>query len=351
VGGLEHTSSRRVLALAAAALVLILVSASSGAASGPSKASLEAQDAALAAKSRAAVLGLYSLDQRLADAQARLTTLHVQLGTLAAERRTLTTETAIARRDTRIAQQHLAGRLRQLYEQGTVGPLEILLGARSLDEALASLSSLKSIANQDTAVLNEVTSARARFQTMSSELAARAASLAAAQSAEAQTTAGLAQAQAARSGYISSLAAQRRLTEGQIAALEARARAAQIRSAALTHAPVDTTTFVSTNGPPPILSPSPYPPQPIGGGTQLTVVATGYSLQGTTATGLPVGWGVAAVDPSVIPLGEHMIVPGYGNAVAADTGGAIVGDTIDLWFPTIAMADAWGRRLVTITVY
>ena len=70
---------------------------------------------------------------------------------------------------------------------------------------------------------------------------------------------------------------------------------------------------------------------------------------GTTATGLPVGWGVVAVDPSVIPLGTHMTIPGYGEAVAADTGGAIVGATIDLWFPSVAQANAWGRRTVTIT--
>ena len=70
----------------------------------------------------------------------------------------------------------------------------------------------------------------------------------------------------------------------------------------------------------------------------LTVVATGYDLPGHTSSGLPVGWGIAAVDPSVIPLGTHFVVPGYGVAVAADTGGAIIGATIDLWFPTLAQA-------------
>ena len=87
------------------------------------------------------------------------------------------------------------------------------------------------------------------------------------------------------------------------------------------------------------------------GGRTLTVSATGYALAGRTATGLPVGWGVVAVDPSVIPLGTHMIIPGYGEAVAADTGGAIVGATIDLWFPTVDQANAWGRRIVTIVLH
>jgi 3D (Asp-Asp-Asp) domain-containing protein len=83
----------------------------------------------------------------------------------------------------------------------------------------------------------------------------------------------------------------------------------------------------------------------------MTVVATGYSLPGTTATGMPVGWGVVAVDPAVIPLGTRMTIPGYGEGVAADTGSAVKGATIDLWFPTTAQALAWGRRTVTITLH
>jgi 3D (Asp-Asp-Asp) domain-containing protein len=81
------------------------------------------------------------------------------------------------------------------------------------------------------------------------------------------------------------------------------------------------------------------------------VTATGYSLPGHTATGLPVGWGVVAVDPSVIPLGTRLTVPGYGEAVAADTGSAVRGATIDLWFPTLAQARAWGRRTVTVILH
>ena len=52
----------------------------------------------------------------------------------------------------------------------------------------------------------------------------------------------------------------------------------------------------------------------------------------------------------MIPLGTRLSVPGYGDAVAADTGSAIRGAVIDLWFPTIAEAHAWGRRTVTITL-
>ena len=91
---------------------------------------------------------------------------------------------------------------------------------------------------------------------------------------------------------------------------------------------------------------------PVGQGPRtLTVTSTGYSLRGNTASGLPVGPGIVAVDPAVIPLGTRLTIPGYGEAVAADTGSAVQGLTIDLWFPTLGQALAWGRRTVTITLH
>lgn len=94
---------------------------------------------------------------------------------------------------------------------------------------------------------------------------------------------------------------------------------------------------------------------PAGRKTRLRVVATGYSAQQpglnhTTATGARAERGVIAVDPSVIPLGTRVYVPGYGTAVAADTGGAIKGGRIDLCFDTVEEALVWGRRTVTIYV-
>ena len=81
------------------------------------------------------------------------------------------------------------------------------------------------------------------------------------------------------------------------------------------------------------------------------MTATGYSLKGRTATGVSVGYGIVAVDPGVIPLGTKMTIPGYGQGVAADTGGAVVGARIDLWFPTRAEALAWGTRTVSISLH
>ena len=59
---------------------------------------------------------------------------------------------------------------------------------------------------------------------------------------------------------------------------------------------------------------------------------------------------VIAVDPSVIPLGTRVWVEGYGEAIAADTGGAIKGNKIDVYLPTNNQAYAWGRKTVTVKV-
>lgn len=84
---------------------------------------------------------------------------------------------------------------------------------------------------------------------------------------------------------------------------------------------------------------------------RLKVDAVAYHLPGKTASGLPVGRGVVAVDPKLIPLGTRLFVPGYGRAVAADVGTAIKGRIIDLWMPTTAAARSWGRKTVVITIY
>ncbi len=65
---------------------------------------------------------------------------------------------------------------------------------------------------------------------------------------------------------------------------------------------------------------------------QTTKYATGEPGVGTiTYTSLKVRVGVVAVDPTVIPLGSLLYVPGYGYCVAADIGGAIKGHKIDLY--------------------
>jgi len=70
---------------------------------------------------------------------------------------------------------------------------------------------------------------------------------------------------------------------------------------------------------------------------------------GRTATGAIVTYGIVAVDPNVIPLGTKMFIPGYGYAVAADTGGAVKGYIIDLGYPDGVSVD-WRSKWLDIYI-
>jgi resuscitation-promoting factor RpfB len=67
----------------------------------------------------------------------------------------------------------------------------------------------------------------------------------------------------------------------------------------------------------------------------------------TTAIGMKQGKGVIAVDPKVIKLRSKVYIPGYGQAIAGDTGGAIKGNIIDLGFPD-ARTSGWSSRFVDV---
>lgn len=94
-------------------------------------------------------------------------------------------------------------------------------------------------------------------------------------------------------------------------------------------------------------------------GKTISVEATAYTAKcdgcsGVTYTGVDLNKDpnakVIAVDPNVIPLGTEVYVEGYGNAIAADIGGAIKGDRIDIHVPSKQEAYNWGRRTVNVTI-
>lgn len=85
----------------------------------------------------------------------------------------------------------------------------------------------------------------------------------------------------------------------------------------------------------------------------IQMLATAYTAGsagggGTTASGRRAGYGIVAVDPRIIPLGTRLYIPGYGMAIAGDTGGDIVGNRIDLGFDSLRGAMLFGRRDVTV---
>lgn len=81
------------------------------------------------------------------------------------------------------------------------------------------------------------------------------------------------------------------------------------------------------------------------------MVATAYTYTGNnTATGVPPEVGLVAVDPRVIPLGSKIYIEGYGFATAADTGGSIKGDRLDVFLEQYQQCVQWGRRTVKVYI-
>jgi 3D (Asp-Asp-Asp) domain-containing protein len=303
------------------------------------------ENAVLASHSRAAVLTLYSLDSRLASAQAQVAMLRSEAARLARRRVETQRELRIARTTFSASEKQLAERLRVVYEQGDSDALSIVLGARTIDEALSGIETLNAAAASDRTIVRQARASQVRYSALRRELAARAARLEQLRATAEQTANSLAAARVERLSYIRQVAAQRQLNSSQIGSLESEAQAIQQRATQLT---VSRATAPTTSAPAPVAPPT---APSSGGGRTLTVTATAYTLPGHTATGAPVGYGIVAVDPSVIPLGTRLTIPGYGEGVAADTGGSIQGATIDVWVPSAAAAAAWGRRTVTITLH
>jgi peptidoglycan DL-endopeptidase CwlO len=244
---------------------------------------------------------------------------------------------AITRSAVRHTRKALARRLQHLYEEGDPDVLGVVLGAGSLDEALSAVETLDLAAQQDEELVRHARGESTRLERLGRSLAAKQRELDQLAAARAAAAASLVSARADRLRTIAALRATRSANLGRIAHLDERAR---------TLASAAPSTPVVTPGAPSL------PAGPASAGvTSLTVVATGYALPGKTASGRSVGWGTVAVDPSVIPMGSRIAIPGYGMGVASDTGGAIVGARIDLWFPSVAQAREWGSRAVTVTVY
>ncbi len=79
------------------------------------------------------------------------------------------------------------------------------------------------------------------------------------------------------------------------------------------------------------------------------MVASAYTYTGNnTCCGVAPYYGVAAVDPAVIPLRTELYVDDYGYATALDVGGSIKGNRIDLFFESYEEAMNWGVRNVRV---
>lgn len=323
--------------------------------------SLRAENSALDARARQALLELYAVESQLVRAGKRVARLRAQVAELERRERSARRRLELARQSRRAAQEALNARVRALYIEGDPDPLAIILGASSLDDVISAIDSVQRIADQDTRILGNLRDARGSLRAAIRQLEQRERELRALARQADAAQGSLRSARDRKAGYIASLRARQDLNQREIADLAARAEAAQAKAeqiestvsappaadepdAAATIDP-GAATGAPDNAPAGGQDASPAP------GRQVTVSSTMYCLRGTTATGIPVAPGVVATDPSTIPLGTRMYIPGYGDGVAADTGGAVIGWTIDMWVASCARADAWGRRTITITLY
>ena len=168
--------------------------------------------------------------------------------------------------------------LRNLYEAGTVSSVEVVLGARTLDDAMSNIEELNTATAANLALVAELRGAHGQLLRERRALAARAAALAAAHARAAATEAALAHTRAVRAAYVASLAREQRLSAARIARVQAQAH----------EAVVHTSQFQASRS---------IATRTVLDGTRLTVSTTAYSLPGYTSSGLHTGWGVVAVDP------------------------------------------------------
>jgi 3D (Asp-Asp-Asp) domain-containing protein/peptidoglycan hydrolase CwlO-like protein len=300
--------------------------------------SLRDQNDALAGDSVSALADLGELDARLARTRAELSSFRARATQVRERRHGVYGELRIARSSLRSTRLALARRLQTLYEEGGTDTLAVVLGAGSLDDALNALETLDQAAEQDHDLLAKAQASAKRLAALNGVLAGRQRELEQLAAVRAAAAASLAAARADRLRSIAAIQARTRSNTAAINGLQEQARTL----AAVQSAPVAA----------PVPGAPAHLPRPAKSGVySLTVVATGYALRGRTSSGMRTGWGAVAVDPSVIPLGSRLSIPGYGLGVAADTGGAIRGPRIDLWFPSVGQAQEWGSRAVTITVY
>jgi 3D (Asp-Asp-Asp) domain-containing protein/peptidoglycan hydrolase CwlO-like protein len=332
-----HRQRRRSASLlvSCAALAAASLAFAAAARSGESADQLRARLSRLEARRDDAVLQLYAAQTALDRARAQLAEARNGL--------------VLAQRNDQRASDALAKRLVELYMQGTTDPIEVLLGASSLSDAVDGIDLIRRTAARDAELVREVRGVRRTLNVRRTQLAQRTDVLAGRTRQQQQLLDDLRlQVHLTRARIheleLAALAAQRRAEAQQRAADERQSHAASSTSSS------STDTGSSGGGGGGDTGGDGGTPPPAGGGSTLTVTATAYDDTGGTASGIPAGPGLCATDWSVIPSGTRFYVPGYGTCVAADTGGAIVGNRIDVWFPTAAETDAWGVRTVTITL-
>jgi peptidoglycan hydrolase CwlO-like protein len=301
---------RPAAALAVAGALLI---PAAGSADNPT--TLRARGAELESAEQQARLELFALESKLASAESALADIQARLDRLERERASSLRQLQAARRTLAEAEDRLAEQVRALYITEQPDVLAVFLGAGSIEDAIDGVDSLNRAADATSGVLGEAEAARVRVASILRRQTERRGELRELRRSAVARTQELASARGDRLAYISELQAERVLNERQIAeavaAAEAAQAAASVQTAVAETAPslssIGAQTIVDTPEPEPQPlpqpSPQPSPQAPVAQtGKTLTVVATAYTIRGTTATGIPTGYGVVDVYTTVIKI-------------------------------------------------
>jgi 3D (Asp-Asp-Asp) domain-containing protein len=83
-------------------------------------------------------------------------------------------------------------------------------------------------------------------------------------------------------------------------------------------------------------------------GEEVPISITQYCLKGVTRRGRFVRPGIVAADPRIFPLARYVEVfmgnKYLGRYLVDDTGGNVIGATLDIWTPSCAQATRFGRQ-------
>jgi peptidoglycan DL-endopeptidase CwlO len=305
-----------------------------------------------------AVFDLLVLERKLATTERRLAEAESERERLAARLATAVADRDRTQRDLTTTRTRLTFRLRAMYITGDLGWLDYLAGSADLRQLVDRAGLLSRVVVAEARLAEQIDRARAgavQAETSLRQAAAAQASL-------------VSEARALRGHLEQARTDQARLAArlgDRLARVQADARAAQARMDAINRQAgggslANAGGGASTGGTGPSTGDTGASAEAGTGttigsttprtGRQLTVQATAYALPGTTATGVGVRYGIIAVDPRVIPLGTRLYVPGYGEGIAADTGGAVKGNSIDVWLPSETQAEEWGVKTITITI-
>ncbi|MBU2601592.1 MAG: hypothetical protein KKA32_05415 [Actinobacteria bacterium] len=303
-----------------------------------------------------AVIRLLILERRAADAERDLAEAELELSATqeALTRASDTAAKAVA--DHEAVQGRFSARLAESYRTRGLGWLELLLTSGDFSEFVNRSEFVSRILAEEALLIEQVEAAGSDAATAVADLDQTRAEQEAKVRSVQERSDELSAAQREQERLVATLGerlddvrAAARASQERMAEENARAAAA-VASSDATASPQSSPTATPTTTRTPTTAGAKDDSAP-SGGRQLKVKAYAYALPGRTASGLSVGIGIVAVDPRVIKLGTRLYIPGYGEGLAADTGGDIKGNTIDVWVPTEKQARDWGIKYITITVY